>query len=118
MLFIENVGNLVCPALFDLGEQAKVVMLSVTEGDDKPEKYPHMFRAADLLLINKIDLLPYVEFDVAACRERALRINPGLAILELSAQTGAGMAQWYDWLARRSAKRAQSDSVSSTMTGA
>ncbi len=101
LLFIENVGNLVCPALFDLGEAAKVVIISVTEGDDKPQKYPHMFRAASLCLINKTDLLPYVEFDVAACRELAAQVNPELEFLEISATTGAGLPAWYDWLRQR-----------------
>jgi hydrogenase nickel incorporation protein HypB len=98
LLFIENVGNLVCPALFDLGEGARVVIISVTEGDDKPIKYPDMFHTADLCLINKMDLLPYVDFDVAKAREYALRVNHHLAFIELSATTGQGMDQWYDWL--------------------
>lgn len=98
LLLIENVGNLVCPASFDLGEHHKVVVLSVTEGEDKPLKYPHMFHEADLMLLNKIDLLPHLNFDVAKCREMALRVNPNIKIIELSAQTGEGMAQWYEWL--------------------
>jgi hydrogenase nickel incorporation protein HypB len=98
MLFIENVGNLVCPALFDLGESGKVVVISVTEGDDKPLKYPHMFAAADLVVINKIDLLPYVDFDVDACAARARSLNPGLTVLPLSATTGEGVEAWYSWL--------------------
>ena len=98
ILFIENVGNLVCPAAFDLGEAHKVAILSVTEGEDKPLKYPDMFHQADLLLINKIDLLPYVDFDVDKCIEYAERINPGLKILRLSAKTGEGMQSWFDWL--------------------
>jgi hydrogenase nickel incorporation protein HypB len=98
LLLIENVGNLVCPALFDLGEQARVVVVSVTEGDDKPLKYPHMFRAGQLLLINKLDLLPYVRFDVDRCIDNARQINPELQILLLSAETGEGMPAWYDWL--------------------
>jgi hydrogenase nickel incorporation protein HypB len=101
ILLIENVGNLVCPALFDLGEQARVVVVSVTEGDDKPLKYPHMFRSAHMLLINKIDLLPYVRFDVTRCIEHARQINPDLRALTLSAETGDGMADWYDWLRGR-----------------
>ncbi len=104
LLFIENVGNLVCPALFDLGERAKVVVLSVTEGDDKPLKYPHMFRACDLMIVNKTDLLPHVEFDVAACAERARRVNPAIDVLELSAATGEGLVSWYDWLRERRAE--------------
>ncbi|MCU1532080.1 MAG: hydrogenase accessory protein HypB [Arthrobacter sp.] len=97
-VFIENVGNLVCPALFDLGEGAKIVVLSVTEGDDKPQKYPHMFRAADLVIINKSDLLPYVEFDVGEFQRRTRQINPHTEFLVLSATTGDGLAGWYDWL--------------------
>lgn len=97
-LFIENVGNLVCPAAFDLGEAAKVVILSVTEGDDKPLKYPDMFHAAKLMIVNKIDLLPYVDFDVAACSDYARRINPGIKIIQLSATTGEGMDAWLDWI--------------------
>jgi len=100
VLFIENVGNLVCPALFDLGEAAKVVIISVTEGEDKPQKYPHMFRAASLCLINKTDLLPYLRFDVTACREMAAQVNPALEFIELSAVSGEGVGRWYDWLRR------------------
>ncbi len=99
LLLIENVGNLVCPASFDLGENHKVVVLSVTEGEDKPLKYPHMFHAADVMLLNKIDLLPHLKFDVEKCREMARRVNPGIKIIELSAQTGEGMDIWYNWLA-------------------
>jgi hydrogenase nickel incorporation protein HypB len=98
LLFIENVGNLVCPANFDLGEAHKVAILSVTEGEDKPLKYPDMFRAADLMLLNKIDLLPYLDFDVAACIAFAQRVNPAISVLQLSAKTGAGMPQWLDWI--------------------
>ena len=101
ILFIENVGNLVCPALFDLGEAAKVVIISVTEGEDKPQKYPHMFGAATLCLINKIDLLPYLDFDVAACRSCARQVNPELEFIELSATSGEGMGEWYTWLRSR-----------------
>ena len=97
-LFIENVGNLVCPADFDLGEAYKVVILSVTEGEDKPLKYANMFAAARLMLLNKTDLLPYVEFDVARCLEYARRVNPDLQILHLSARTGEGMDAWLDWV--------------------
>jgi hydrogenase nickel incorporation protein HypB len=100
LLFIENVGNLVCPALFDLGETGRAVVISVTEGDDKPLKYPHMFAAADVVLVNKTDLLPYVDFDVQACAERARRINPDLEIFPLSVTTGAGIEGWYEWLRR------------------
>jgi hydrogenase nickel incorporation protein HypB len=100
VVFIENVGNLVCPAAFDLGEAHKVVILSVTEGEDKPLKYPDMFRAADLLLVNKVDLLPYVTFDVAKAVEYARRVRPGLEAIEVSATTGAGFDAWIAWLAR------------------
>jgi hydrogenase nickel incorporation protein HypB len=100
LLFIENVGNLVCPALWDLGEAAKVVILSVTEGADKPLKYPDMFAASQLMVINKVDLLPYVDFDVAYCIAAARRINPDIEVLQLSATRGDGMAQWLDWLLR------------------
>ncbi len=103
LLFIENVGNLVCPALWDLGEAAKVVILSVTEGEDKPLKYPDMFAAATLMVINKIDLLPYVHFDVTKCIEYARRVNPGIAVLQLSATRGEGMPAWLDWLLREDA---------------
>ncbi len=98
LLFIENVGNLVCPALFDLGEAAKVAIISVTEGEDKPQKYPHMFRAASICLINKIDLLPYLDFDLALCRTLALQVNPDLLLFEVSAKSGEGLAAWYHWL--------------------
>lgn len=98
ILFIENVGNLVCPALFDLGEAKRVVIISVTEGDDKPIKYPDMFHSAQLCIINKIDLLPYVQFDVERAKDYALQVNHQLKFLELSATTGQGMDQWYQWL--------------------
>jgi len=98
VLVVENVGNLVCPALFDLGEAARVVIMSVTEGADKPLKYPHMFRTADLLLINKIDLLPYVEFDIARCLDGARRARPGVEVIEVSATRGDGLEEWYAWL--------------------
>ena len=98
LLMIENVGNLVCPAAFDLGEAHKVVILSVTEGEDKPLKYPDMFHAADLMLLSKVDLLPYLAFDVARCIEYARRINPGLTVMAVSATSGEGMDAWLDWL--------------------
>ena len=98
LLFIENVGNLVCPAAFDLGEAHKVAILSITEGEDKPIKYPDMFFAADLMLLNKIDLLPHLTFDVDRCIEMARRVNPRLQVLQVSATTGEGMDSWYDWL--------------------
>ncbi|MDX6302467.1 MAG: hydrogenase nickel incorporation protein HypB [Nocardioidaceae bacterium] len=99
LLFVENVGNLVCPALFDLGELRKVVVISVTEGDDKPLKYPHMFAAADLVLVNKTDLLPYVDFDVDRLAADARMLNPGLELLPVSAKSGAGLDAWDAWLA-------------------
>jgi hydrogenase nickel incorporation protein HypB len=105
VLFIENVGNLVCPAAFDLGEAYKIVILSVTEGEDKPLKYPDMFHAADLMLINKIDLLPHLDFDVGRCIDAAHCINPGLQILQVSARSGAGLDAWYDWLRLQRAAR-------------
>jgi hydrogenase nickel incorporation protein HypB len=98
LLFIENVGNLVCPALWDLGEAAKVVILSVTEGEDKPLKYHDMFAAARLMVLNKTDLLPYLQFDVTRCIEYARRVNPHIEVLQLSATTGQGMAAWLDWI--------------------
>ncbi len=98
VLFIENVGNLVCPAAFDLGEAAKVVILSVTEGEDKPLKYPDMFHAAGLMLLNKIDLLPHLDFDVDRCIEYARRVNPGIQVLRVSARSGEGLEHWYRWL--------------------
>ena len=101
LLMVENVGNLVCPALFDLGEAARVVVMSVTEGADKPLKYPHMFRTADLVLINKIDLLPYVDFDVARCVDGARRARSGVEVIEVSATRGDGLGRWYGWLAQR-----------------
>jgi hydrogenase nickel incorporation protein HypB len=101
ILFIENVGNLVCPSSFDLGEHHKVVVLSVTEGEDKPLKYPQMFHAADVMLLNKTDLLPHIDFDVAKCLAMARRVNPGITIFEVSAKTGEGMADWYEWLKRQ-----------------
>jgi len=101
LLFIENVGNLVCPALFDLGEAARVVVISVTEGDDKPLKYPHMFAAADLVVINKSDLLPYVDFDVASCMANARRVQPLVPGLVVSAKSGDGVEDWYRWLVSR-----------------
>jgi hydrogenase nickel incorporation protein HypB len=106
VVMIENVGNLVCPALFDLGEKAKVLILSVTEGEDKPIKYPHMFRACSLLLLNKIDLLPHLRFDVEQCIDYARRVNPQIEILQVSAQSGEGMEAWYAWLRAREERAA------------
>lgn len=101
LLFIENVGNLVCPALFDLGEAAKVVVLSVTEGEDKPLKYPEIFAAADLMIINKIDLLPYVDFSLEKCVNYANAINPNITVINLSATKGMGVDQWNEWLLQK-----------------
>lgn len=98
LLFIENVGNLVCPAAFDLGEAHKVVVLSVTEGEDKPLKYPQMFHNSALMLLNKVDLLPHLTFDVAQCKQYAGRVSHDLVILEVSATTGQGLEGWYRWL--------------------
>jgi hydrogenase nickel incorporation protein HypB len=101
LLLIENVGNLVCPTSYDLGEDAKVVILSVTEGDDKPLKYPGIFHRAELLVLSKIDLLPYVPFDIAAARDNARKVNPAIEIVEVSSTTGAGLDSWRAWLDRR-----------------
>jgi hydrogenase nickel incorporation protein HypB len=98
VVMIENVGNLICPAMFDLGEWAKIVMLSVTEGEDKPLKYPHMFRAAKVMILGKIDLLPHLEFDMEAAAANARRVNPDIVILCLSARSGEGLDGWYHWL--------------------
>jgi hydrogenase nickel incorporation protein HypB len=98
VMVVENVGNLVCPALFDLGEAARVVVMSVTEGADKPLKYPHMFRTADLVLLNKVDLLPYVDFDVATWTAAVERVRPGVEVLSVSATRGDGLDTWYAWL--------------------
>jgi len=105
ILMIENVGNLVCPASFDLGEDAKIALLSVTEGEDKPLKYPDMFKAADVLLLTKIDLLPYLRFDIEQCKTFARQVNPHVRIFELSCQNGSGLAQWYDWLRQEMATK-------------
>lgn len=98
IVMIENVGNLVCPALFDLGEHAKVAILSVTEGEDKPIKYPHMFRASNVMILTKIDLLPYVSFDVDRCLDCAHQVNPQMQIFQVSATADTGLDRWYDWL--------------------
>ncbi len=105
VLFIENVGNLVCPAEFDLGEKAKVTLLSVTEGDDKPEKYPMMFAQSKVLLLNKIDLLPYVDFDLERATRFARALNPEIVVFPVSCRTGEGLEPWYAWL--RDAARAE-----------
>jgi hydrogenase nickel incorporation protein HypB len=100
ILMIENVGNLVCPALFDLGESKRVVIISVTEGEDKPLKYPNMFQSAQLCLINKSDLLPYVDFDLEKLKEYALRVNHHLEFITVSAKTGEGFEEWMEWLGK------------------
>jgi hydrogenase nickel incorporation protein HypB len=97
-MFIENVGNLVCPAAFDLGEAHKVVILSVTEGEDKPLKYPDMFQAADLMIVAKTDLLPHLEFDIGQTIANARRVNPGIKVLQVSAKTGEGLDAWAQWI--------------------
>ena len=119
LLVIENVGNLVCPAAFDLGEAHKVVILSVTEGEDKPLKYPDMFRAASIMLLNKCDLLPHLEFDPDLAIACARRINPGLKVLRMSATTGLGMPEWLDWIAAgcRDAAAARGHGAGPEMTG-
>src|SRR5271166_923291 len=106
LLLIENVGNLVCPTSYDLGEDAKVVVLSVAEGEDKPLKYPGIFRKAELMILNKVDLLPYVPFQAELARENARRMNPEIDIIETSCTTGAGLGQWMRWLEARAAKKA------------
>jgi len=98
VLFIENVGNLVCPAMFDLGEGKRVVVISVTEGEDKPIKYPAMFSTSDICIINKIDLLPYLDFDIEKLKDYARQVNHHLEFIEVSVKTGEGMEKWYDWL--------------------
>ena len=105
LLFIENVGNLVCPTSYDLGEDAKIVVLSVTEGEDKPLKYPGIFRKAELMILNKVDLLRYVPFQLELARENARRIHPEIEIVETSCTTGAGLDQWMTWLAERADRK-------------
>jgi hydrogenase nickel incorporation protein HypB len=100
ILFLENVGNLVCPTSYDLGEAARAVLLSVTEGEDKPLKYPATFHHADLMVLNKIDLLPYVPFSMDLARENARRVQPEIEIIEVSCTSGAGLEQWSDWIQR------------------
>jgi hydrogenase nickel incorporation protein HypB len=112
VLWIENIGNLVCPALFDLGETMRVVLLSVTEGDDKPLKYPYMFQGAALLVINKLDLLPYVDFDVAACIDYARRINPHIQVIQTTATKEQGLHPWYQWLTHAHQQRLANVGVS------
>lgn len=103
IVFVENVGNLVCPALFDLGEHAKVAILSVTEGEDKPLKYPHMFKASRVMILNKIDLLSHVDFDVEKAIANAKTVNPGIVVFGVSARTGDGLVGWYDWIRQEAA---------------
>jgi hydrogenase nickel incorporation protein HypB len=119
LLFIENVGNLVCPAMWDLGERAKVAMLSVTEGDDKPLKYPDLFAAARMMVLTKTDLLPHVDFDVPRCIAYARRVNPAIEVLLVSAKTGQGMDAWVEWLlddARQSSAIAADDPAAGVTT--
>jgi len=106
ILMIENVGNLVCPSMFDLGENKRVVIISITEGEDKPIKYPDMFHTADICIINKMDLLPYLNFDLEKLKDYALKVNHHLEFFEVSATTGEGMEQWYDWLKMKKNKKA------------
>ena len=107
LLMIENIGNLVCPAAWDLGEDARVVLVSATEGDDKPAKYPQMFAISEMMVINKLDLLPYVDYDIEKVRRQALAINPRLRIFELSCRTGEGLDAWCEWLVTFASHRAQ-----------
>jgi hydrogenase nickel incorporation protein HypB len=99
---IENVGNLVCPSLFDLGEDKRVVIISITEGEDKPIKYPNMFATSHVCLINKMDLQPYINADIKKIKDYALQVNPHLLFFEVSATSGEGMEQWYNWLKKQS----------------
>jgi hydrogenase nickel incorporation protein HypB len=109
LLVIENVGNLVCPAEFDLGEDTKAMLLAITEGDDKPLKYPRMFRECEALLVNKIDLAPHLDVSLEKIRADALGLNPGLRVFEVSARTGAGLDGWYAWLEKRLARPRRGD---------
>ena len=111
VVVIENVGNLVCPAMFDLGEQAKVAILSVTEGDDKPLKYPDAFAAARMMVLSKIDLLPHLDFDVGSCIEHARAINPDIEVLQVSARSGQGMVGWIDWLIKGAERIGRTEAV-------
>ena len=107
-MLIENVGNLVCPALFDLGERAKIVIFSVTDGEDKPLKYPHMFRAAPIVILNKVDLLPHLDFSLAKAIGNIRQVNPEAIILQMSSRNGEGTVDWYDWLSYAVRARAKS----------
>ncbi|MBZ5682071.1 MAG: hydrogenase nickel incorporation protein HypB [Acidobacteriia bacterium] len=111
LLFIENVGNLVCPSSYDLGENAKIVLLSVTEGEDKPLKYPSIFFKSELLVLTKVDLLPYVPFDIAVAEENARRVHPGMQSVRVSATTGSGMGEWMTWLEQRRAHAVKAQPV-------
>lgn len=113
VLFVENVGNLVCPALFDLGEHQRVVIMSVTEGADKPLKYPHMFSNANLVLLNKVDLLPYVDFDVSTFYDYVRKIRPRLDVVPMSATTGDGLPEWYAWLRQQSTREPGGQTITS-----
>lgn len=116
LLFIENVGNLVCPAMWDLGERAKVAILSVTEGEDKPLKYPDMFAAARLMVLTKTDLLPHLDFDIPRCIDYARRVNPAIEVLLVSAKTGQGLDAWIEWLLDDAAREGTADGLSSAAT--
>ncbi|KST62829.1 hydrogenase nickel incorporation protein HypB [Mastigocoleus testarum] len=105
LVAIENVGNLVCPALFDLGENFKVTILSVTEGEDKPIKYPHIFRSSQVMIVTKIDLIPYLQFNLESCIEYARQINPQIKIFQLSAYTGNGLESWYNWIVKNATNK-------------
>jgi hydrogenase nickel incorporation protein HypB len=105
ILFIENVGNLVCPSSYDLGEAAKIVLLSVTEGEDKPLKYPSIFFKSELLVLTKVDLLPYVPFNIAAAEENARRVHPGIEIVRVSSMSGDGLREWLNWIKRRRVRK-------------
>ena len=109
VVMIENVGNLVCPALFDLGERAKVVIMSVTDGEDKPAKYPHAFKGSELMILNKVDLLPYLQFDLERCLRFAREVNPRLRIIQVSATSGEGLPEWYAWLREQRSLNTTSD---------
>jgi hydrogenase nickel incorporation protein HypB len=117
LLAIENVGNLVCPAMFDLGESARIAVISTTEGADKPLKYPHMFRSSDLILVNKVDLTPYVDFDTGECLGYLRQVNPRAPIMEVSAKRGDGLHEWYAWLEALLSERAQRSQVSTLDAG-
>jgi hydrogenase nickel incorporation protein HypB len=114
LLIVENVGNLVCPSSYDLGEDAKIVLLSTTEGEDKPLKYPSIFFKSELMLLTKVDLLPYVPFKAALARENARRVHPGMEIIEVSSTTGEGLERWMDWLKARQEKAKAKLQVAST----